>query len=126
MSSQVEPIDSIPAYPGHCKNKWTQRSDVKSIGIDTAWFESVPIGIPEDCPWGPRARLHDPGNVVLIYTHADEPNKEWVIKTVLHVPLKGGDYELVDDHLVTCEDCGYRYDPGRKHSDGCHWCEHGY
>lgn len=122
----TDPADEIPATPGHAENKWSQRSDTPGTFLSTAWYESVPVGLSDDCPWGPRARLHEPGQAILIYTEADEPNREWVIKTVLHYPLLGGDYPVNDDHLARCDDCGYRYDPSREAFDGCHWCQMGY
>lgn len=122
----TDPTDGIPAVPSHARNRWTQRSSLPTLSVEQAWFESIPVGLPDECPFGPRARLHDPGDVVLIYDRADEPNRDFVIKTVLHRPLLGGEYPLHDDHLLTCETCARPVDPARSPDGDCHWCEQGY
>lgn len=125
MSQTDDPTDTFPILSDHADIRWASRSDHPEIGLMQAWDESVTVDLPSNCPYGPHATLHDPGNVVLIYAEAREDHTDWVVKTVLHAELLGTSASIVDHHLETCDCCGYRYDP--KADDGeCHWCEAGY
>lgn len=123
--SLEDPTDTFPALPPHAHNKWTQRSKKPGIALARAWEEGVPVDLPNNCPWGPNALLHDPGNVVLIYDEASENNVEWVVKTVLQAELLGTSASIIDDHLDECDCCGNRYSSEKADGD-CHWCQQGY
>lgn len=125
MAVAADPTESSPIFPGHANDRWAERSNHPEIGLAQAWSESIPVGLPDGCPWGPNATLHDPGNVVLIYDEAREKNYEFVIKTVLHGELLGTRHSILDGHLETCECCEYRYDPHTTDGE-CQWCDLGY
>lgn len=119
----VHPHEVTPVVPNHTELRWLSRSKVPELTVTAAWAESVPVGIPDDCHYGPRARLHDPAGVLLMYALAKEKNRHLVIRTVLDASIVEESCGLNDDHLRVHEVCGYRYEPG---NGDCHWCESGY
>lgn len=104
--------------PPHAKLKWTQRGDQR-LGLYQAWTQSVGIGLTDDCPYGPKARLHAPSDSLLIYTDAKEDGTKFVIKTVLNASWVEEEFGLNDDHLVRCDECDLRHEGGID----CPWCE---
>lgn len=90
----------------HCDLRWKQRTPPTAVGLRQAWDEAVPVG--SDDVYG-QCRLYEPFDVLIVVA-------DGAFKTVKYV----NDLDLNDDHLVECDECGYRFHPGQ--SDGCHWC----
>lgn len=97
----------------HARTRWMTRADVSALEdnfvprIREAFDESISIGVDDVTG---KARLHPPTKTLFAID-------DGVVKTVLCFH----DHEVEDDHLVVCENCGLRYDPGQ--SEDCPWHE---
>jgi hypothetical protein len=104
-------IPHAPKVQPHVKLAWWKRNPERSIDVQTAWREGIPIEAPNYSY--DNARLHEPSGTVLLARND-------VLKTVIYAD----GIELADDHLTECPRCEQRYEKTPNLNEcGCPWCE---
>lgn len=103
-------LPKTPKTTRHAQLAWWKRHPERSIDIQTAWREGIPIEAPNYTY--DNARLHEPSGTVLL-------SRENRLTTVLY----SEGIELSGNHLDECSHCGQRYEQTPNMNEGgCPWC----